>query len=186
MNIAVYCGASVGENAVYAESAVQLGEWLASSGHSLVYGGGKVGLMGIVSNTVLNAGGKVYGVMPQFLVDREIAHDKLTELVITKDMHERKRKMMQLANAYIALPGGPGTLEEISEVVSWGRVGEHQNPCIFFNAGGYYDFVQMFYNKMVEDGFLTAEDLANILFSDDFSEIEAFMANYKAASVRQY
>ncbi len=186
MNIAVYCGASVGEKAVYAESAAQLGQWLAGSGHNLVYGGGKVGLMGIVSDTVLNAGRKVYGVMPQFLVDREIAHDQLTELVITKDMHERKSRMMQLADVYIALPGGPGTLEEISEVVSWGRVLEHQNPCIFFNAGGYYHLVQMFYDKMVEDGFLTAEDRANILFSDDFAEIEAFIANYKATNVRQY
>ncbi|STY33940.1 LOG family protein yvdD [Listeria fleischmannii subsp. coloradonensis] len=186
LNIAVYCGASVGEKDEYAKSAQKLGQWIVDSGHNLVYGGGKVGLMGIVSDTVLDARGEVYGVMPQFLVDREIAHDKLTDLIITQDMHERKKKMMQLANVYIALPGGPGTLEEISEVISWGRVGEHQNPCIFFNAGGYYHLVQLFYDKMVEDGFLSLEDRANILFSDNFAEIETFISNYKAASIRQY
>jgi uncharacterized protein (TIGR00730 family) len=152
----------------------------------LVYGGGKVGLMGLLADTVIATGGNVIGVMPTFLVEREIAHQNLTEMYIVKDMHERKRKMIDLADCYLALPGGPGTLEEISEVVSWGRVGEHQNPCIFFNINGYYDLLASFFDQMVREGFLTKADRQKIFFSADLAEIRQFIDNYTPPEIRTY
>jgi uncharacterized protein (TIGR00730 family) len=184
--MAVYCGANVGNSECYQHQAKALGEWLSLSGYELVYGGGKVGLMGLLADTVIATGGNVIGVMPTFLVEREIAHQNLTEMYIVKDMHERKRKMIDLADCYLALPGGPGTLEEISEVVSWGRVGEHQNPCIFFNINGYYDLLASFFDQMVREGFLTKADRQKIFFSADLAEIRQFIDNYTPPEIRTY
>lgn len=184
--MAVYCGASVGNQEIYKEQTKSLGHWLTKQGYGLVYGGGKVGLMGLLADTVLADGGQVVGVMPTFLLERELAHQELTTMHIVSDMHERKRKMIDLADFYLALPGGPGTLEEISEVVSWGRVGEHQNPCIFFNVNGYYDLVAKFFDKMVIEGFLTQSDRAKIFFSDDLKQIEQFIKTYSPPEIRSY
>lgn len=184
--MAVYCGASVGNKAIYQEQTKVLGQWMTKNKYDLVYGGGNVGLMGILADTVIDNGGKAIGVMPKFLMERELAHQAITEMHIVTDMHERKRKMIDLADCYLALPGGPGTLEEISEVVSWGRVGEHQNPCVFFNVEGYYDLLAEFFDKMVHDGFLTETDRAKIFFSDDLDEIQAFIATFTPPTIRQY
>lgn len=184
--LAVYCGASQGNQPVYQEQAKKLGEWLVDQGYGLVYGGGDVGLMGLIADTVLEQGGEVIGVMPSFLVEREIAHPKLTQLIIVEDMHERKKKMMDLADCYVALPGGPGTLEEISEAISWARVGEHANPCVLLNTAGYYDLLADFFDKMVTEGFLSAEDRGNILITDSFDTLADFIAHYTAMEVRQY
>lgn len=184
--MAVYCGASVGTKPIYQERTKELGEWMGTHKYDLVYGGGNVGLMGVLADTVLANGGKAIGVMPTFLLERELAHQHITEMHIVNDMHERKRKMIDLADCYIALPGGPGTLEEISEVVSWGRVGEHQNPCIFFNVDGYYDLLADFFDKMVETGFLTAADRSKIFFSDDLKEIQQFITSYTPPKIRSY
>ena len=124
--------------------------------------------------------------MPTFLSKRELAHHGLDELIIVQDMHERKRKMIDLADVFIALPGGPGTLEEISEVISWGRIGEHQNPCIFYNVDGYYDTLAEFFDQMVKTNFLTLEDRQKILFSNSLDDIEQFIINYKAPIIRTY
>ncbi|MGG5343003.1 TIGR00730 family Rossman fold protein [Enterococcus sp. AZ192] len=184
--MAVYCGASVGNKSIYEERTKELGQWMGLQGYGLVYGGGNVGLMGILADEVLSVGGEAVGVMPTFLLDRELAHQQLSEMHIVQDMHERKRQMIDLADCYLALPGGPGTLEEISEVVSWGRVGEHQNPCIFFNVNGYYDLLAAFFDKMVEEDFLTKADREKIFFSDDLAEIGQFIENYTPPVVRSY
>lgn len=184
--MAVYCGASKGNNPIYEECAKKLGLWLVENKCTLVYGGGKSGLMGTIADTVIENGGEVIGVMPTFLMERELAHQQLSEMHIVADMHERKRKMIDLADSYLALPGGPGTLEEITEVISWGRIGEHKNPCIFFNIEGYYDRVAAFFDQMVSEGFLSKEDRGKILFSDSLNEIKQFVDTYIPPEVRKY
>ena len=179
MRITVFCGANNGKSELYKENAIELGKWIANKNHTLVYGGGKIGLMGVIADTVLENSGEVIGIMPQFLVDREISHKGITEFVIVDDMSERKTQLVDLGDAFIALPGGPGTLEEISQVISWVRVGKKDAPCILMNVNGYYDFLEQYFDKMVEDGFLTKEDRKRTLFTDSIDEIEEFIVNYK-------
>ncbi len=179
MRITVFCGANNGKSELYKENAIELGKWIANKNHTLVYGGGKIGLMGVIADTVLENSGEVIGIMPQFLVDREISHKGITEFVIVDDMSERKTQLVDLGDAFIALPGGPGTLEEISQVISWVRVGKKDAPCILMNVNGYYDFLEQYFDKMVEDGFLTKEDRKRTLFTDSIDEMEEFIVNYK-------
>lgn len=186
MNITVYCGASLGNGKEYEEYAENMGKWIGENNHTLVYGGGKVGLMGIVADAVLKEGSKVYGVMPLFLQEREIAHLSLTKMITVDNMTERKKIMMEMGDVFIALPGGPGTLEEISEVISWSRIGQNSKPCIVFNVNGYYDSLKNMYDTMVKEGFLTEEDRNKILFSDSFDEIEEFIEKYEPPKVREY
>lgn len=186
MNITVYCGASLGNNPIYQQATERVGKWIAQKGHQLVYGGGAAGLMGLIASTVLENGGKAIGVIPEFLKERELAHAGLTELFVVETMVERKQKMFHLANAFIALPGGPGTLEEISEVISWARIGQNPNPCILFNENGYFDSLRDFYANMVKEGFLTQADFDKILFSNDLAEIEGFIQHYQAPEIRTY
>ena len=184
MRVAVYCGANEGNKACYREAAVSLGQWIGQEGHVLVYGGGKVGLMGVVADTVLGQpDGQAVGVIPQFLVDHEVGHEGLTKLIIVETMRERKQKMIDLADAFIAFPGGPGTLEEISEVISWARLGKLKQPCIFYNVNGFYDTLAAQFDRMVEDGFLTETHRKQICISDSLAEIQNFIANYKPAGL---
>lgn len=178
MKITVFCGANNGRNEAYKENAMEVGKWIATNNHTLVYGGGKVGLMGIIADTVLEKNSEVIGIMPQFLVDREISHTGITEFIIVDDMSVRKAKLVDLGDVFIALPGGPGTLEEISQVISWVRVGKKDAPCILMNVDGYYDFLEQYFDKMVKEGFLTKEDRARILFAKSVSEMEEFIDNY--------
>lgn len=186
MNIVVYCGASLGHNDGFIEAAISLGRWIARNGHTLVYGGGKAGLMGVLADEVLLHNGKVIGIISTFLVDRELSHPNLTRLEIVNSMSERKNKMIELGDCYIALPGGPGTLEEISEAISWARIRQHQNPCILFNIDGYYDKLREFYDGMVKNGFMAEADKKAMLFTDSFTEIEEFIANFTPPQVRTY
>ncbi|WP_265459307.1 TIGR00730 family Rossman fold protein [Enterococcus sp. HY326] len=179
MEIAVYCGANKGKQKIYEEAAISLGNWIVENNNSLVYGGGKVGLMGAVADAVLAAGGQAIGVIPTFLQKKELAHPRLTKLYVVDSMSERKQKMASLAQAFIALPGGPGTLEEISEMVSWTRVGQNPYPCIFFNVANYYAPLEKMFDEMVLQGFLSAEDRKQILFSESLTEIAAFIKTYK-------
>ncbi|PMC47838.1 TIGR00730 family Rossman fold protein [Streptococcus sp. UMB1385] len=179
MRITIFCGANNGKSELYKENAIELGKWIANKNHTLVYGGGKIGLMGVIADTVLENSGEVIGIMPQFLVDREISHTGITEFVIVDDMSERKTQLVDLGDAFIALPGGPGTLEEISQVISWVRVGKKDAPCILMNVNGYYDFLEQYFDKMVEEGFLTNEDRKRTLFTANLEEMEEFIANYK-------
>jgi conserved hypothetical protein, DprA/Smf-related, family 2 len=183
LNITVFCGSSLGNRELYGEAAKAVGRWIADHGYTLVYGGRKSGLMGVLADEVLLHRGKVIGVIPSFLMEGDWGHPKLTRLEVVSTMSERKNRMFELGNCYIALPGGPGTLEEISDVISWARIGRHQNPCILFNAGGYYDKLKEFYDQMVSQGFLTQADRDRILFSDSFPEIEEFIRTYSPPSV---
>ncbi|MCH4009394.1 TIGR00730 family Rossman fold protein [Companilactobacillus sp.] len=185
-DIAVYCGASEGKDEIYREAAIELAHWLVQNDLNLVYGGGGVGLMGILAKTVLDDGGKVYGIMPQELVDRGAAYEGLTELKVVEDMSERKRLMLEMSDASIALPGGPGTLEEIIEAFSWSRLGDNENPCVLYNVQGYYDYLKSMFNYMTDKGFLTKKDRSKLFFSDSLENIYTFMNSYIPPKIRQY
>lgn len=179
MRIAVYCGAHVGADPAYLEAAKELGHWIVKNNHELVYGGSKLGLMGAVADSVLAGGGTTIGIMPEFLQDRERVHTGLTQMITVTDLDERKKAMMKLSDVCLALPGGVGTLEEISEAFSWARVGQNNNPCIFFDVNHFYQPLQDFFDSMVEQGFLSKEDRQLVLFSDSLSEIDAFIQHKK-------
>ena len=179
MNIAVYCAASQSNGSTFDERAEELGKWMAQKNHTLVYGGGNTGLMGVVATSVMKSGGEVIGVMPQFFVEREIAKKDITKLHIVETMSERKNKMIELSEVYIALPGGPGTLEEIAEVVSWVRVGQTNGICIFYNMEGYYDHLEAFFSHMVTTNLLSQEDRKQIYFVKSLEEIEKLIENYE-------
>ena len=184
--ITVYCGAVRGNSDKYERQMEKLLDWITEGGHKVVYGGGKVGLMGLLADGMLARGGEVTGVIPHFLKDREIAHEGLTEMIYTADMSQRKKVMVELGDVFVAFPGGPGTLEEIVEVISWARIGEHLNPCIVYNFEGYYDALREMFDKMVEEGFLTREDREKILFSDSKEEMDDFIENYIPPKIREY
>lgn len=186
MKITVYCGASLGNDEIYKNTAVEMAKWIVSNNHQLVYGGGKLGLMGVVSDTVMAEGGEVIGIITHFLTERELANEDITKLIKVDTMHERKQMMIDLGDVYIALPGGPGTLEEISEVVSWARIGQNKNPCIFFNVNNYYKPIKDMFENMVNSGFLTAEDRDKFLFTTSYEEIDNFIKSYTAPLTRKY
>ncbi len=156
-SIAVFCGSSIGASDAYREGAIQLGKELAKRQITLIYGGASVGIMATVADTVLQEGGKVIGVIPTLLEQREIAHQQLTELIVVNTMHERKSKMMELADGFIALPGGPGTLEEFFEVFTWNQIGLIQKPCAIFNIEQYFDLLISFFDHMQQEQFLKAQ-----------------------------
>lgn len=145
--------------------------------HDLIYGGGRVGLMGIIADTVLKSNRHVIGVMPEFLIAREIAHPHLTQLIRVNSMSERKHMMLELSDVCIALPGGPGTLEEISEAISWARIAQSTNRCLFYNVNGNYEPLKMFFQSMVTEGFLSEQDFNAIGFVNSVDEIEAFLSS---------
>ena len=176
MNITVYLGANAGNDPALAEAVRELGSWIGANGHRLVYGGSRSGLMGQLAQSALDAGGTVTGVEPQFFVQQELQHDGLTELIVTKDMTERKTKMIELGDAFIAFPGGLGTLEEISEVMS--RVALHKlvAPCILYNLDGYYEGLRAQLTHMVKMGLCIQEKLENIHFAADLAEIKTILA----------
>ncbi|MFW5693592.1 MAG: TIGR00730 family Rossman fold protein [Alkalispirochaeta sp.] len=166
MRIAIYCGSNTGDSPAFARDATYLAQELARTGHGVVYGGGNIGLMGIVADTMLAAGGEVIGVMPSHLTQREIAHRGITELHETASMHERKAKMIELADGFIALPGGVGTLEELSEVLSWARIGLHTKPMAVLDTGGYYQPLIDFLDSMVSHGFITQRE-RDLVFAEE-------------------
>jgi uncharacterized protein (TIGR00730 family) len=156
MRVCVFCGSSAGRSPKYRDAAVALGETLAREKIGLVYGGASVGLMGAVADTVKRNGGEVIGVIPESLVAREIAHRGLSELRVVKSMHERKATMAELSDAFVALPGGIGTLEELFEIWTWSVLGLHQKPCALFDVDGYYSQLTSFLDFVVQEGFLRA------------------------------
>jgi uncharacterized protein (TIGR00730 family) len=159
-SIAVYCGANFGTNPVYAEAARQLGRAMAERNISLVYGGGNVGLMGVIADEVMQRGGDVTGVIPQALVEREVGHTGLSRQFIVKDMHERKAMMASLADGFIAMPGGMGTLEELFEMLTWSQLGIHAKPVGVLNVEGFYDKLLGFVAHLQEEGFVQARHAA--------------------------
>ena len=183
--ICVFCGSSLGTKPVYAEAARRLGARLAERGITLVYGGGGVGLMGILADSVLAGGGNVIGVIPEPLVARELGHLQLTELRIVGSMHERKAQMAELSDAFLALPGGAGTLEEFCEIWTWAQLGIHAKPCGLLNVDGYYSTFLTFLDEMVDNGFLRPEHRALILVDKEPSALLKRLEQYKAPGARR-
>ena len=172
MNITVYLGALFGNDPEFLSAVKELGTWIGKSGNSLVYGGSKTGLMGELAQSVLDVGGEVTGVEPQFFVDADYQHNGLTELIVTKDMAERKAKMIELGEAFIAFPGGTGTLEEIAEVMSKVSLKHIKAPCILYNLNGYYNSLKELLNHMTEKGLSSAERQEGIFFADNLAQIK--------------
>lgn len=177
MNITVYLGAHEGNDPSYKKAVEELGAWIADSGNRLVYGGSNEGLMANIADAVLSHGGKVTGIEAQMFADRGVAHAGLTELVIVPDITERRTRMIELGDAFIAFPGGTGTLEEISEVVSKICLGQLSQPCVFYNLNGFYNDMRAFLQRMVDAGFSTAEWQQGIYFASNLAEIERIIAN---------
>ncbi len=182
-SIVVFCGANYGYNNVYADVAYEMGSTLAQKGIQIINGGSKLGLMGAVSEGALQQGGKVIGVIPYFLQQKEIVHDALTELILVETMHERKQKMYQLCDAVIALPGGWGTLDELFEMMTWAQLGLHQKPIGILNINGYYEpFIVMLQN-MVAEGFVKEDFMSMIVIGNDKEELLDKMMQYQAPSL---
>ncbi|MEB3768132.1 TIGR00730 family Rossman fold protein [Acinetobacter sp. MD2] len=176
-SVAIFCGSKAGNLPIFVQTAQRVGEYLAQQGVTLVYGGGRSGLMGTVADSALQAGGRVIGVIPTALVDKELAHPNLTELHVVKDMHERKTKMSELAQGFIALPGGAGTLEEIFEQWTWAQLGIHAKPCGFLNIQGFYDPLLAMVQRTVETGFTQSRFADALQVSDS---IETLVERFEA------
>ena len=172
MNITVYLGANEGNAPFFKEAVHELGLWIGTNGNTLVYGGSKSGLMGELAESVLQAGGKVIGVEPQFFIDAGFVYDGITELITTKDMSERKAKMIELGDVFIAFPGGTGTLEEITEVMSKVSLKHLDAPCILYNLNGYYDSLKQLLEHMIEMDLSSEEKQEGIYFAEDLEEIQ--------------
>ena len=171
MNITVYLGANAGNDPTLTEAVRELGTWIGECGNRLVYGGSKSGLMGVLAKSVLSSGGEVIGVEPVFFVEKELQYEGLTQLIVTSDMSERKEKMAELGDAFIALPGGTGTLEEISEIMSKVSLGHLNAPCIIYNHNGYYNGLKQLFDKMIEQGLSTKDRQGKIHFAERIDEI---------------
>lgn len=176
-NLCVFCGSSLGSNPAYAEGAVQLAQILLNKNITLVYGGANVGLMRVLADTVLKGGGKVVGVMPRSLVEKEVAHQHLTEMHIVDGMQERKALMADLSDAFIALPGAFGTLDEIFEVLTWNQLGIIHKPLGLFNTGGYFDPLLAMLDRAVEQHFLRPEHRKMVL---EFNSVEEIIGQLEA------
>lgn len=174
--ICIFCGSNKGTDPAFAEVARGIGEHLARSGIGVVYGGGKIGIMGEVADAALRAGGQVFGVIPQKLWDVEVGHDGLTELFVVDSMHARKMMMAQLSDAFVALPGGFGTLEELFEATTWMQLGYHRKPVGLVNAGGYYDHLLAFLDHAAAAGFVRASHRPLMLSAPDIVALLEMMA----------
>ena len=175
MNITVYLGANEGNDPFLKETVRELGAWIGTNGNTLVYGGSKSGLMGELAESVLQAGGKVIGVEPQFFIDVGFVYDEITELITTKDMSERKAKMIELGDVFIAFPGGTGTLEEITEVMSKVSLKHLDAPCILYNLNGYYDSLKQLLEHMIEMDLSSEEKQEGIYFAENLEEIQRIL-----------
>jgi uncharacterized protein (TIGR00730 family) len=184
--VCVFCGSSSGNDPAYAAAATRLGATIARRGLELVYGGGTIGLMGTVANAALGAGGRVIGVIPKALQLRELAHVKLSSLHVTGSMHERKAKMAELSQGFIALPGGLGTLEEFAEIVTWAQLGIHARPCGLLDVKGYYQPLVAFLDHAVEEGFVSPLHRQLILIDTDPDALLDRFAAWEAPTVEKW
>ncbi len=183
--LAVYCGSSMGADPAFADTARALGEEMARRGIGLVYGGGKLGLMGVVADAVLDGGGEVYGVIPEALVGLEVAHPRLTELHVVTTMHERKAKMTELTDAFVAIPGGIGTLDELFEAWTWNALGYHSKPFALLNVNGFWDGLIGFLDHVTLSGFMSPARRAQLLVGDTLGEaIDKLGAAAKVAETK--
>ncbi len=190
-SICVFCGSNAGHNPLYREQAESLGQLLAARGITLIYGAGNIGLMGAVADACLAAGGEVIGVIPQALMGREVAgrpveHRTLTRLEVVDSMHTRKARMAELAEGFIALPGGFGTFEEFCEILTWGQLGFHSKPMGLLNVNGFYDPLLAMFDRAVSDGFLRPQNRAMALADTDISGLLTQMAAYQPEPVSKW
>ncbi|MDD3507939.1 MAG: TIGR00730 family Rossman fold protein [Parabacteroides sp.] len=184
--ISVFCGSSFGTDKIYEQEAYNLGKTLAEQNIELVYGGANVGLMGAVANGVLDNKGKAIGVLPTFLQKVEIGHENLTELILVDTMHQRKRKMDELSDGIITLPGGFGTLEEFFEMLTWAQLGLHKKPVAILNTNGFYDELLSLIQKMVDNGFLKQANQEMLILSNDIDDLIDQMKKYKAPALGKW
>lgn len=175
--IALYCGSRSGNKPIYQEKAIALAQGLAKQGFGLVYGGASIGLMGQVADAMISHGGEAVGVIPEFMLDYEIAHHQLTELHVVQTMHERKALMAERASAFVALPGGLGTFEEILEVATWRQLNKHQKPMMIYNVNGFYDALIAQLDHAVEEGFLPPQHRAKVIVCNHAEQIYSAIAN---------
>ena len=185
-SLCVYCGSNSGTRPAYAEAAVALGTRMARDGIRLVYGGGNIGLMGLVADAVLSAGGEVVGVIPKQLVDMEVAHLGLSRLEVVDSMHARKSRMFDLADAFVALPGGFGTLEEIVEMLTWRQLGIGDKPCAILDVEGYYQPLIAMMDRMVEERFLHPGQREDLWTGRDIEAMLGWMRDYRPASATKW
>ena len=171
MRLCVFCGSQKGIDPRFAQAAVDLGKILAQRGIGIVYGGGRVGLMGILADSALQSGGEVIGVIPQSLAEREVAHSGLTDLHVVGSMHDRKALMSEFASGFIALPGGFGTLEEFCEVITWSQLGIHRKPCAVLNVAGYFDNLIAMFDYAVEQGFISLANREIVIEAESIDEL---------------
>lgn len=176
MNITVYLGASFGHQSFWKDAVQDLGHWIGSHSHQLIYGGSRAGLMGELAESVLQSGGRVTGVEPQFFIDAYLQLDGIDELIVVPDMSTRKAKMIELGDAFIAFPGGTGTLEEISEIMSAVCIGLMDKPCIIYNLNHYYDHLKALLDHMLEEGFVRQDAYGLIHFVTGLDEIEQLLS----------
>ncbi|MDP9424864.1 MAG: TIGR00730 family Rossman fold protein [Actinomycetota bacterium] len=184
--VCVFCGSSDGSSPVYLEAARRTGEEIARRGLGLVYGGGKVGLMGAVADAALAAGGEVVGVMPDALVSKEIGHEGLTKLRVVGSMHERKKLMADLSDGFVALPGGYGTLEEFLEVLSWAQLSMHEKPCALLEVAGYWEPLTALFDRAVAEGFVRPNHRSLVLAGEDPGELLDLMERYRSPAEKKW
>ena len=185
-SVCIFCGSSMGFHPVYEKAAYDLGKRIATENIKLIYGGGSVGLMGVLADAVLEHGGEVVGIIPQFLYDKEVGHDDLTELIIVESMHERKQKMAELSHGFIAMPGGIGTLEELFEIFTWSQLALTKKPIAIYNVNHFYDDIINFLNKMVKDGFLKKETVNLLINSHNIHELIAKMMAFNYTETQKW
>ncbi|MEJ8758580.1 TIGR00730 family Rossman fold protein [Pontibacter sp. H259] len=181
-SIGVFCGANTGLNPVYSEASAALGKQMAEQQIALVYGGGNVGLMGVIADAVLEHGGKAIGVIPQSLVDREVAHNGLHELHVVQTMHERKAIMAARSDAFVAMPGGFGTFDEICEIITWNQLGIIKKPVAFYNINGYYDRFFEMIDHTITEGFVKQDQRQNLIIEDNPSILLHKLREYSDAT----
>lgn len=185
-NICIFCGSSNGNDPAITEAAKHLGKHFAENGITLVYGAAKIGVMGVIATTALEANGKVIGIIPSFLKQKEVVHTGLSELITTQTMHERKLKMQEVSDGFIAFPGGIGTLEELFEVITWLQLGLHKKPIGLLNIHGFFDDLVRFLETMVLKGFLSAENRQLLLVSDSIEILLEKMESFTAPPIPKW
>lgn len=183
-HICVFCGSQVGNNGLYRQAAAELGRLMAQRGYGLVYGGGHVGLMGVIADAVLQEGGEVIGVIPEAMIARELAHNEVSRMHVVPSMHARKARMAELADAFIAMPGGYGTFEELFEIITWAQLGMHQKPIGLLNVAGYFDALTACINHAMTEGFIRPKHRQLTIMADQPTTLLDTLVHHSQPSVR--
>ncbi|WP_018412600.1 LOG family protein [Methyloversatilis thermotolerans] len=186
MRVCVFCGSRTGDAPIHADTARRFGRLIASQGHGLVYGGGNIGLMGVIADSALEQGGEVIGVIPQHLLEREVAHQGLSQLHVVDSMHTRKALMADLADFFVAAPGGFGTLDELCEILTWAQLGLHRKPCGLLNIAGYFDPLLAMFDRATHEGFLSQSHRQLIVSDDDPSRLLERLAAGRISGVNAH